>query len=179
MIRPSSLALAALILPAFAGSALADDGILITIGSNTDDSQRIRSEIEGRLAGTELRLLDPAATRASLRAFLNKSLDQASPAEIDRLMRQTGTEVVAVVRQLSREDRLVVFQVQVFSRGASEPVVRVQSVGEGREVMSKAVAGMVAELLPRQSITPSEEKEEGDDQKTYFRPGRQPSRLRT
>ncbi|MCC7385132.1 MAG: hypothetical protein IT384_25015 [Deltaproteobacteria bacterium] len=161
--------LATLALP---GTAAAEEVALALVGLGTSDTQAIRAAVEERIAGSELHLVDAAATRASLRAFLAKPIERASAAEIRSLMRQMGVGELLLLRQISREaaEKVVVFQVQVFA-GDEEPRVRVQSVSAAPEVMAKAVASLLVDLLPRQEVKASEEKEPSPE-KTKFKPER-------
>src|SRR5262245_55010828 len=119
--------------------ALADEAIFVTVGVSPEETNKIRAAIEERLAGTQLRLIDTAATRSSLRAFLAKPIEKATAQDIRSLMRQTGATSVVVLRQLSREggEKVVVYQAQAYA-GEGEPDIRVRSVPEAKDALPKA-----------------------------------------
>lgn len=159
--RPSLLfTLALSALPSL--PAVAEDGAaLILVGLEGAEAQKIRAGIEEQFTAQGIRLLDPAATRACLKAFLARPIEKATPADIQILAQQMGIARVFVVRQVGKEpaDQVRVLQVQAHYQG-EEPVVRVSSIADKTETFVGGVVRLLLDVMPRQELRPSEDAPE-------------------
>lgn len=153
---------AAPVLPAFAEDAAA----LILIGLDGAEAQKVRAGIEEQLTAQGIRLIDPAATRACLKAFLTRPIEKATPAEIQTLAQQMGIARVFVVRQVGREaaEQVRVLQVQAHYAG-EEPIVRVGSIPDKAESFVSGAVRFLLDVMPRQELHPEDAPEAKPTQK--------------
>ncbi|MFO0728816.1 MAG: hypothetical protein U1E65_33870 [Myxococcota bacterium] len=155
----SSCALLGLALLGLPLSAMAEDSAaLIVLGVDGEGAQKLRGLVEEQLAAQGVRLLDPATTRACLKAFLPRGIERANAEEVQALLSQMGIERIFVVRQLGKEapENVRVFQVQAHFRGA-EPVIHVGSVPDRPEAIGPGVARLLLEVSPRQMLRQEDE----------------------
>jgi hypothetical protein len=142
------------------------------------DAVALRTAISRKLEESGVALLDEAATKASIQAFLHGSLSGAADPAVHGLRRQMGASHLAVIRQLPKDKGAhLVFQVKVYGPEDSTEV-RLATIEETK--LAEQLADVVAELLPRQLVRPADDKDKdaNPEDGTTRRRGRHPGRWR-